>query len=583
MARRALPPVAPSETLVDGLRFWAEQTPDETACAYVEDGDRVAASHTFASLERRARGIAAELQGRGLTGERALLLFPPGLEFVEAFYGCLLAGVVAVPSYPPHPNRPADAATAIAASARPAAVLTTARMHGYLAGRIEASPDLSRTMWLHVEELGHGLENELRIPLVEPSTVAVLQYTSGSLSAPKGAIVSHGNLVHNTQVMMTGFGWCRGNLRAVSWLPLHHDMGLVGHLLAPLLIGAPAFLLSPLDFLQQPVQWLRAISTFRGTHSTAPNFAYDLCVRRVSDAERDRLDLSCWTWAGNGSEPVRAETIERFAETFAPCGFERRQLFPCYGLAECTLYVSGGPRHAPPVMRSVSHRALEVGRIEPVDAADQGSRALVSSGRVRRGIRVAIVDPETAAVVPKGRVGEIWIDSPSVTGGYFEQREESEPTFGARLADDRDGTRYLRTGDLGFLDRGHLFITGRLKDLVIIQGRNHYPQDIERTVSECHEAIRPGCSAAFSVDAGDAEVLVVVSEVRRGALRDLDREAVIQALRAAVAEQHEIKVHQALLVKPGLVPKTSSGKIKRLACRELYSNGRLEPLGERDG
>ncbi|HYX23108.1 MAG TPA: AMP-binding protein, partial [Thermoanaerobaculia bacterium] len=544
---------------------------------FLGDGENESATLTCGELDRRARALASRLQARGLAGERVLLLYPPGLDYVVAFWGCLYAGAVAVPAYPPGANRGHSRVAAMAADAGARAALTTGSLLRRLGRRLAAS-DLGLAEWLVTDDLDPGEAARWRDPGATAESLAFLQYTSGSTAAPKGVMVRHGHLLENERSIRLAFGQSAASV-IVGWLPLYHDMGLIGNVLQPLLIGASCILMPPLAFLERPLRWLSAISRYRATTSGGPNFAYELCVRKIPPAERAGLDLSCWSSAFNGAEPVRGETLERFSAAFAPCGFRRPALYPCYGLAEATLFVSGGAPGAAPVVRHVAASELARHRVAAVDAASPEARQVVGCGHAWGGSEVRIVDPEAGRECPAGRVGEIWVAGPSVAGGYWNRPEETERTFRARLAG-VDGRLFLRTGDLGFLQGGELFVTGRLKDLIIVRGRNHYPQDVELTAQRSHPALRPRGGAAFSVEAGGEERLVVVHELERH--RESEAEAAARAVRQAIAEEHDAQVYEVVLVAAGAVPLTSSGKVRRQACRDDYLAGRL-PIALRSG
>jgi acyl-CoA synthetase (AMP-forming)/AMP-acid ligase II len=546
-------------------------------------GPEEGAQLTCADLDRRARAIAATLQQLGAGGQRALLLYPPGLEFIASFFGCLYAGVVAVPAYPPRSARALPRLLEIARDARPAVALTTAELRTAIGGLAASVPELGALRLIATDEVATGAAEDWRDPGLTGDSLAFLQYTSGSTAAPKGVMVSHGNLLHNEEMIRQAFGQ-KAESVIVGWLPLYHDMGLIGNVLQPLYLGARCVLMSPIAFLQSPKRWLAAISRYRATTSGGPNFAYDLCVRKVTAADREELDLSSWDTAFNGAEPVRSESLERFAEAFAGCGFQPRAFFPCYGLAEATLFVAGGPgpgapRTAPRVA-AFDRAQLEAGEARPVAAADPANpadRSLVSCGHPWLGQELAIVDPETLAPCRDGRVGEIWVRGESICKGYWKRPEATAETFGGRLAGEAAdaGPAFLRTGDFGFIDGGELFVTGRLKDLIIIRGRNLYPQDIELTVERSHPALRPGCGAAFSVEINGEERLVVVQELER-----TESAAVLaEAVRRAVAEEHEAQVQQLVLLRAGSIPKTSSGKIQRRACRAALLGAKLDVMG----
>ncbi len=566
-------PKAP-RSLIEILRRRAAEQPQEIAYTFLKDSLEEAESLTYLELEARVRAVAARILRAGGSGDRALLLYPSGLEFVTAFLACLAAGVVAVPTYPPRSRHSLPRLEAIAADSRSQLILTTSALLPRVSEWAPGITGSTGVVCLATDEVDPGISAGWSDPGVEPATLAFLQYTSGSTALPKGVEVSHGNLLHNEEMIRRAFRQSRESI-IVSWLPLYHDMGLIGGVLQPAYVGARCILLSPIAFLQRPARWLEAISRYRATTSGGPSFAYDLCVRKVPEPDRAGLDLSSWEVAFNGAEPVRAETLERFAADFGSVGFQRRAFYPCYGLAEATLFVTGGDPAAEPVLAEVDRAALEQGRV----SRPQGVvRRLVGCGRPAAGLEVVIADPESGRRLPADQVGEIWAAGPNVARGYWGRPEATRETFAARLADDPGAGPFLRTGDLGFLRDGELFITGRRKDLIIVRGRNLYPQDIELSAERAHPALRPGCGAAFSVEAEGEERLVVVYELERAA-RVRGAGAVAQAVALAVAEEHEVAVHEVLLVQAGTVPKTSSGKIQRHACRARYLAGGWETLG----
>lgn len=564
-------------TLVDMLRHRAEGDPDRKVFTFLTDGEREEDPITYRQLDLGARSIAARLQAMGAEGERALLLFPPGLEFIRAFFGCLYAGVIAVPAYPPRLNRPTPRIQAIVADAESTIVLTTGEILDSMERRFEHTPDLESMAWVDTEQLVEPLADDWREQKIDPDHIAFLQYTSGSTSTPKGVMLSHANLVHNLEQSRHGFQITSEHI-CVSWLPSYHDMGLIGAMMGTIYSNLRTVLLSPLAFLQRPLRWLRAIAHYRATISGGPNFAYDLCVEKINQEQREQLDLSCWEIAFNGAEPVRVETMQRFAKAFAPSGFRYSAFYPCYGLAEATLYVTGGDPATEPATLMVKRSQLEQDRIEPVQADQEGAQILVGCGSIKLDQEIAIVDPETFTRCDPQQVGEIWISGDSVAQGYWRRPEENQKMFGARIAGEGE-KRFLRTGDLGFLDQDELFITGRLKDLIIIRGSNHYPQDIELTVERCHEALQSAGAGAFSIDVDNEERLVVVQEVDRHHRRD-DLNPVIMAIRKAIAENHDLQVYAIVLIMPFTIPKTSSGKIKRHACKEKYLSGSFDVLAE---
>ncbi len=564
-----------ASSLVELLRTRAQEAPGRCAYTFLLNGEVEEGHVTYGELDLRARAVAARLQALGARGERALLLYPAGLEYIAALFGCFYAGVTAVPAYPPRRNKTDPRLRSIVEDCAPALALTTRELLGEAEGLCAHTPELGGLRWLATEDVPAAEAEGWRDPEVGGETLAFLQYTSGSTAAPKGVMVSHGNLLHNFAVI-EGFCGYTPETRSVIWLPPYHDMGLIGGILQPLFTGYWAALFSPVAFIQRPARWLEAISRYRATSSGGPNFAYELCVHAMRPEERAGLDLSHWEIAFNGAEPVRAETLRAFAEAFAPSGFRERAFFACYGLAEATLMVTGSQPSEPPVVRAVDAGALGEGTVR--EAEPEGRHRLVGSGRSAPSQRVIIVDPATLRESPSDRVGEVWVRGASVASGYWARPEATAETFGAYEAGTGEGP-FLRTGDLGFLDGGELFITGRLKDLIVIRGRNHYPQDIEETAAHSHAGLRAGSGAAFSIEEGGEERLVVVQEVSRQAAAGLDVEEVADAIRRAVAGEHGVQVHAVAVARTGGVPKTTSGKVQRRACRTAFLAGELPLVG----
>ncbi|HYO57388.1 non-ribosomal peptide synthetase, partial [Archangium sp.] len=567
-------PKAP--TLMDLLTFRAEQRADFRIYTFLEDSPGKESILTYAGLDARARRIATRLAPRA-TGQRVMLLYPPGTEYIAGFFGCIHAGAVAVPAYPPEPTRlerTLPRLRAIIRDAQATVVLTNSAILSLAESIFELAPELRELQWVATDALPEGLEAGWRRPELTGDSLAFLQYTSGSTGLPKGVMVSHSNLMENLRALTHTLG-LQPEERWVMWLPPYHDMGLIAGILNPLYADNPATLMAPLSFLRRPFRWLEALSRLGGQVTGAPNFAFDLCVRKTTPEERATLDLSRWRVAFNGAEPIRPETLERFTETFAPQGFRRGTFLPGYGLAEATLVVSGSIPCAPLVLYPVRAEGLEQNRAVATSVDEPGARVLVGCGKGVPGHEVIVVDPETRERRAPGEVGEFWVSGPSVAGGYWGKPELSEETFRARTAD--GAGNFLRTGDLGFLRDGVLFITGRRKDLIIIRGRNHYPQDLELTAERSHPAVRPGCNAAFSEEEADSERVVMVVEV--APQEGLETEEVAAAVRAAVEREHELRVDTVVLVGHGSVPKTSSGKLMRRACRQMLREGRLEVLG----
>ncbi len=557
-------------SLVELLQQRAASAPECVAYRFLGEGETGESRITYAELDQRARAIAAALQDTVARRERALLLYPAGLTFIEAFFGCLYAGVIAVPSPVPRLNRNAQRLQAMITDSGATIALTNAALltkMESIAGRLR----LLATDAIEGSQAGTYLEPEL-----STESLAYLQYTSGSTSTPKGVMVTHGNVLHNSASIHQGFAHTPDS-RALTWLPHFHDMGLIDGIIQPLYGGFPGILMSPVSFLQQPLRWLEAITRFEITHTGGPNFAYDLCVRRVNKEQRARLDLHSWRVAYNGAEPVRFETLQRFANEFRECGFRWEAFYPAYGLAEATLKVTGGASSVETITCAVRSDALEQHYIVEAVSDEDDTRTLVGCGQAGLDTEIEIVDIETSTRCDVNTVGEIWVHGPGVAAGYWNRPEETEATFHARLADANEKT-YLRTGDLGFVRRGELFVTGRVKDLIIIRGRNLYPHDLELAVEQCHEALRAGGGAAFSIEVDGEERLVVVQELEPR--RRADTAELLELIRQTLADEFEVQPFAILLVKAGSVPKTSSGKIQRNACRIKFETGSLDVLAE---
>ncbi|OIJ63476.1 fatty acyl-AMP ligase [Streptomyces mangrovisoli] len=573
--------------LVDLLTAHATDQPDRTAYRHLVTGDCDGEIQdiSYARLLRRTRAVAAWLQEHGLAGSRAMLLYPPGLEFVSGFLGCLAAGVVAVPGVPPQGraqnHRALHRMKRLIADADAKVVLGGREVIAALGALAEHLPELDHIARIATEDIPDEAADAWREPGIAADAVAFLQYTSGSTSAPRGVMVTHANLLDNERVISERMGHTPETVAAyghelmVSWLPVYHDMGLMGPVLNSLYLGATGTLFSPLHFLQRPQRWLSAISRYRPHTSGGPNFAYELCLKHATPESVAALDLSSWRVAFNGAEPVRAATLRRFAETYAPAGFRRESLYPCYGLAEATLMVTGGTPGTAPTLAAT----------QP-DHAGSPDAAAVGCGRPAPGLTVVIADPERREELPDGETGEIWVAGASVAKGYWRNALATRETFRAQLPG-HEG-RFLRTGDLGHLRDGELFVTGRLKDLIVVDGRNHYPQDLELTAELAHPALRPGCTAAFSVDGGgtggdggdggiDGEQPVLIAELTPDVAGEAA--AITELIRSAVGEAHGLPLHDVVLVQPGTIPKTSSGKIQRHASRAAYLTGGLAAVG----
>ncbi|MBM3289597.1 MAG: fatty acyl-AMP ligase [Candidatus Hydrogenedentes bacterium] len=564
-------------TVDDMVRARAESDPDRMAYQFLDDGETEGARLTYGQLDTRARAIAAHLRRRCAPGHRALLVFPPGLDYMATFLGCLYAGVVAVPVYPPdlgRLNRSLPRLKVIANDADAHVALTQSGVLPLVEMMIAEDPDFAQLEWITVDTVPESEAGEWAGPVSANDSVAFLQYTSGSTSDPKGVMVTHANLLYNLWDM--SYLWHSDQMfgNQVTWLPAYHDMGLIFGLLQPIYRGFPCYVMSPLDFLQQPVRWLRAISKYRAMCSVGPNFAFDLCTRKVKPEQRASLDLSCWKVAANGSEPIRVDTLDRFVEAFRACGVTWNVFKSGYGLAEATLKVSGTRPDEITETLTVSADELERHRVVRLERGAPGSRTLVCCGRSHLRTRTIIADPATGIQCKPDTVGEIWVSGPTVAAGYYGKPEATERTFNARLSDTGEGP-FLRTGDLGFIHNGGVYVTGRIKDLIIVDGANHYPQDIEESAELAHPAVRPGCVIAFSIEDDGRERVVVVAEAAD--IGDTDAaKPVIAAVRHAVTGGHGLRVYKVCLIRPRSISKTSSGKLQRQACKRGFLDGTLE-------
>ena len=571
----------PFQTLGELLRYRARHQPADLAYVFLTDGELEAEEITYGQLDQQARTIGAWLQAQDPQPRAAALLYPPGLRFIEAFFGCLYGGVVAIPIQTPPGLKAPEGLVAILRDAGTRLVLTTSGLLSVLkVEAVDRDPGGS-TCWVATDQLGahssHPTNEFGDLGWWDPEgsvdSPAFYQYTSGTTQAPRGVVVSHRNVLSNEEVIRQAFQHDHTTI-GVGWLPHYHDMGLIGNILQTLYIGRPCILMSPFHFVQRPFRWLKAISRYGATSSGGPNFAYELCVEKVKSSQLDQLDLSSWTLAFLGAEAVRWDTMKRFADKFAACGFNPSSFYPCYGLAEATLFVSGGYKRSKPVVKTVSSQGLMEHRVEPVgDESEQGI-TVVGCGRECLDHQVLIVDPEQRVRCPADRVGEIWVQGPSVAMGYRNRILETEQSFSATLADSGIGP-FLRTGDLGFIQDDNLFITGRIKDIIILQGKTLYPHEIERTAEQSWVGLRSGGGAAFAVDAGGREQVVIVQEVERSALHSIDPGQSIEAIRRRVLAVHGVRLHGVALTRPATIPRTSSGKIRRDSCRKELLEGRL--------
>ncbi|MFE9068831.1 fatty acyl-AMP ligase [Streptomyces violaceusniger] len=568
-------------TLPDALWHRGERQPDRTAYVFLKDGEDATESLTYGELHEAACRRATTLSAAGLTGRNAVLMYPSGLEFVRTLLGCMYGRVAGAPVQPPRRRAEVERLRRIADDAGTSTVLTTTDVIRDLRERFAGLPALDGLDLVATDDPGALHTGDPSTPerLPDPQDIALLQYTSGSTGHPKGVMVSHANFLAN--VVETDELWpCEPRGTVVNWLPLFHDMGMLFGVVLPLWAGIPSYLMAPESFIRRPARWLEALSRFGGTHSAAPSFAYELCVRAAESGMTAGVgDLASWRVAVNGAEPVRWSVVRAFTDTFAPHGFDPMAMCPAYGLAENTLKATGTRADREPMVLWLSAEALREGRAQPVGERTDSAVPAVGSGRDVAGTHVRIVDPVTRQPCTPGHVGEIWISGPCVADGYWGRPAVSEDTFRARVDDETDdATPHLRTGDLGFQIDGDLYVTGRMKDVIIRRGRNHYPQDIELSAERAVPGLQPNCAAAFSLDDGERERLVVVVETGGRVLGTLGADGLRERVREAVREEQRITPDDIVVIRRGKLPKTSSGKVQRRACRSLYQDGELVRL-----
>ncbi|CAA0102787.1 4-hydroxyphenylalkanoate adenylyltransferase [BD1-7 clade bacterium] len=577
------PPVT-ANSLVDVIQYWADRKPDEDVLRFYPNGEGESVAYSYHAFDRRIKAIATQLEP--YRGERAILLFHSGINFLEAFFACFYAGVVAVPAYPPRRNHNLDRLLNIMNDCEPAIMLSsdTVLQQSQSLCQDAFTPAQQALPWINTDIIEDATAANFNAPAPSADTLAFLQYTSGSTGTPKGVMLTHKNLMTNVRMAHQAYQ-LPANARCVSWLPLFHDMGLIGAVMTPMYWGAGSVLMPPAAFLQKPVRWLRLLSEY-GQQSpvgcTAPNFSFQLCVDQISDADLADLDLSPWIFAMNGAEPIRQQTMQAFADKFAPCGFNANAFVPAFGMAESTL-LSTCRQTGPIISKRVDAHQLTQGhfveapeRQEDHDEANRDS-VYVSCGQSCAGQTLLIVDPDTREIVHDRHVGELWLQGDHIAHGYWAQQALSEYAFDAYTLDGQGP--FMRTGDLAATVDGELYITGRLKDLLIIRGKNHYPQDIELTAAKAHDAMHLDNVAAVTVEAEGEEQLVLVAEVLRSHRKDFDAEAAALAISQAVAREHGIDTHAISFIRFASLPKTSSGKIQRYLVRERYQEGSLKSTG----
>lgn len=568
------------QTLGDLLSYWASAQPQRRAFVFLGLDNHELESFTFASLDRAARRLAATLSQHARIGDRVLLMFPSGLAFVLSFFACQYAGMIPVPVTPPRNRRLREATFPIAQDCAAALGLLPKELHDSVAHQFAEVATLRHITLIPVdiEDFDRAVTATFETVRQGGDAIAFLQYTSGSISAPKGVQVSQGNILANLDMQRLAF---QNEMHPtyVGWAPLYHDMGLIANVLEPFYLGGLCVLMSPGQFAQYPWLWLRAISDYRAQVSGGPNFAYELCISRSERVRRERIDLSCWRVAFNSAEPVRAATVHGFSETFASVGFRPEAMYPCYGLAEATLLVSGRTPTTLQRVTPISKTALAAGLVRaPTDASD--AQLAVACGQALEEEALAIVDPRTFEHCPVGTVGEVWVSGPHIPAGYWGNTRASNETFYARLKQPKDERRYLRTADLGFMREGQLYITGRLKDLLIVRGRNIYPHDVERIAECAFPGLKPNAGAAIGLfdEAAQMEQIVLVQEVERTARKTLDAQAAAAAIRLAVMQEFDLTVHAIVFIGPGSIPRTSSGKIRRAETRRRFLAGALDRI-----
>ena len=568
-------------SIVEILKDRASKKPDATAYIFLEDGENKELQLTYRELEARVKAIATKLQVSASQGDRVLLVYPynNSLGFITAFFGCLYAGLVAVPCHPPISRLTTAEVQSRLVDADTKIVLSDASLITQLQKKLVESSKfkIEDIQWLDTDKIVNleNLADNYQIPEINPDSFAFLQYTSGSTGEPKGVIITHRCLLQNQEMLRVAFAHDENSV-GVGWLPLFHDMGLIGNVIQTVYLGACCVMMSPISFVQKPIRWLNVISKYKATTSGAPNFAYDLLCDRAKPEQIEKLDLSNWKLAFCGAEPVKETTIDRFSDKFASCGFQKSAFYPCYGMAEATLMITGGDYKKPPTIKYVDKIALEENKVIVREKNESGITTIVSAGYPWLDGKVAIANPQTLKECAANEVGEIWFTSSSVGKGYWRKPEKTQATFQANLGN----KQYLRTGDLGFLSDGELYITGRLNDVLVFWGLNHYPQQIERTVEEAHPALKPNCGAAISITVEGQERLAIVQEIERSHRRSFVLEDVVEAIRWEIFQQHFVDVYSIVLLKPGGLPKTSSGKVQRTATKELYLADNLPAMAQ---
>ncbi len=565
----------PASNLVSVLQQNAKKYPEKIVYIFLEDGENEKEKISCSEIVERSKSIAAYLQKSGEKGDRVLLLFPTGIEFILSLYGCFFAGMIGVPAYPPKRNKPNERFSAILQNADPSIILCTYKIKDELEANYTQINLLEKKTILAFEDVLPEMAEDWVDPEINGENIALIQYTSGSTGNPNGVMVSHANIIHNSECIRLSFGF-DASLVGVNWLPNFHDMGLIGCLIQPAYLGATNVIIPPLRFLQAPLNWFKIMTKYRATNAGGPNFAYEYCISKIDNSEIKNIDLSSVSTMFCGSEPIRKKTLENFAEKFSSSGFNECQFYPCYGLAESVLIVTGGDYKKAPAYLSVDVKALQKNKLI-LSTKKEESSIITACGYPWLGMTVVIVNPESAEPCGYGNIGEIWVKGTSVAKGYWNDPEGTERTFRAFIHNTEDGP-YLRTGDLGFIHEGQLYISGRLKDLIIIRGSNYYPNDIEHCVEQCHPALRIDACAAFSADINGEEKLIIIQEVQRTFMRDLNEYEVFESIRNAVFSDYNLQPYAIILMKTGSISKTTSGKTQRYTMKKAWLRHELSEL-----
>lgn len=574
------------KNLVQMTTTRASEKGDNEVISFLADDGSQEGSLTFDGLDEAAKKIAAGLKERGLSGRNLMLLYAPGLDYIRAFFGCMYAGCVPVPAYPPMGARDIDRLKRVVQDCNAGAILSSSMLMPMIEAWVANPSNGINIPCIATDTMAASIDASGFQPFdANPEAVAFLQYTSGSTGHPKGVMVSHENLIANFQQIVWTFAHSSDldaiapDYKTVIWLPPFHDMGLIGGVLTPVFVGTKVTLMSPLSFLKNPYIWLKTISDMGAKVSGGPNFSYQYCVRKVSDEQLQELDLSSWQVAFNGAEPIQVDSLNSFADKFGQCGFDSKAFLPCYGLAEATLFVAGSPATRGPKVMHADLDQLSKGQLnlDQHETAGKGTAPLVSSGVLAIETDVQIVNPQSHEVCESGEVGEIWVNSPSVAQGYWNKPSFSDSVFRAQLKGD-NGKTYMRTGDLGFMWDNELYVTGRIKELIIVAGKNHYPQDIELSLQSSNPTFRKGCGAAFAITEQGKEQLVVMQEVSGAAAGQTDFQQLALAASRVIATRHGITPKALVFIAQGTLPKTSSGKIQRTEAKKIYELGNITPL-----